>query len=181
MKKLISILLAAIMATSLCAASAIPVMAVPSRVAPVLEDDKATTTVNGKQVPGVIYNPSETNPNEVTFVYTGEGTLVGWEHNLISNGLVEGVDFNAVQNPDGSFTITFVTEKAVGVWNAGLVVVNALVDFPTTEPDEDTTEKKNTSSKSPATGVSTVAIAGSIAAAGAGIAVLAATKKKDAE
>lgn len=44
-----------------------------------------------------------------------------------------------------------------------------------------TEPKKNSSSKSPATGASSAVMAGAIAAAGAGIAVLAATKKKENE
>lgn len=203
MKKIISLVIAAMMAVSVLAVSALPAMAadtVKSPTAATLQDGKVKLTVNGENRQGVTYKRSSTNANEITFTYSGEGTLTGWENNLVSLGLVEGTDFKAVMNADKSYTITFITTKAIDTWNAGTVVVNALVDFGTTttvtdeattaeeeedEADEDTTEaaeaKKNTSSKSPATGAPTAAVAGAVAAAGAGFAVLAATKKRDAE
>lgn len=188
MKKLLSIILSAVMAISMCTVAALPVFAadaVKSPVADTLQDGKATVTVNGENRQGVTYAPTTTNPNEITFRYDGEGTLVGWENNLTAIGLSVGTDFTTVQNADGSLTITFISKKSIDTWNAGLVSVNAIVEFdeepeePAEEPEE--TTKKNTSSKSPSTGASTAALAGSIAAAGAGIAVLAATKKRDAE
>lgn len=188
MKKLLSIILSAIMAVSMCTAFALPVLAadVKSPTAATLQNDKATVTVNGENKQGVVYSPSSTNPNEITFKYDGEGTLTGWENNLAALGLVEGTDFKLAQNTDGSLTITFISQNAVTQWNAGKVCVNALVDFEeeTTEEvieEEEETTKKNASSKSPSTGASTAALAGSIAVAGAGIAVLAASKKRDAE
>ncbi|MGN1420701.1 MAG: hypothetical protein ACI4XC_04230 [Eubacterium sp.] len=185
MKKLLSIILSAIMAVSMCTAFALPVLAadtVKSPTAATIQDDKAIVTVNGENKQGVVYGPSDTNSNEVTFRYDGEGTLTGWENNLTTLGLVEGTDFKLVINEDGSLTITFISQNAIAQWNDGKVWVNALVDFDeeTTEEPKETT-KKNPSSKSPSTGASTAVIAGSIAAAGAGIAVLAASKKRDAE
>ena len=89
-------------------------------------------------------------------------------------------------NKDGSETISFISQKAVTAWNNGSVVVNAVVDFDeaTTKASKESKEKttkakKNTSSKSPATGASSAVLAGGVAAAGAGIAVLAAMKKKE--
>lgn len=188
MKKLLSIILSAIMAVSMCTAFALPVLAadVKSPTAATLQNDKATVTVNGENKQGVVYSPSSTNPNEITFKYDGEGTLTGWENNLAALGLVEGTDFKLAQNTDGSLTITFISQNAVTQWNAGKVSVNALVDFEeeTSEKvieEEEETTKKNASSKSPSTGASTAVLAGGIAAAGAGIAVLAASKKRDAE
>ncbi len=188
MKKLLSIILSAIMAVSMCTAFALPVLAadVKSPTAATLQNDKATVTVNGENKQGVVYSPSSTNPNEITFKYDGDGTLTGWENNLAALGLVEGTDFKLAQNADGSLTITFISQNAVTQWNAGKVSVNALVDFEeeTSEEvieEEEETTKKNASSKSPSTGASTAVLAGSIAAAGAGIAVLAASKKRDAE
>ena len=188
MKKLLSIILSAIMAVSMCTAFALPVLAadVKSPTAATLQNDKATVTVNGENKQGVVYSPSSTNPNEITFKYDGDGTLTGWENNLAALGLVEGTDFKLAQNADGSLTITFISQNAVTQWNAGKVSVNALVDFEeeTSEEvieEEEETTKKNASSKSPSTGASTAVLAGSIAAAGAGIAVLAASKKRDVE
>ncbi|MGN1123562.1 MAG: hypothetical protein ACI4RR_04405 [Eubacterium sp.] len=187
MKKLLSIFIAAIMAVSMCAISALPAIAAPtvnSPVAPTLKDDSVITKVNGDNSQDITYKPSGTNANEITFTYDGEGDLTGWEDNLEALGLVAGTDYTAVKNSDGSYTITFITTKAIDAWNAGSVVVNALVDFEddvTVEDVDDETTKKNSSSKSPKTGISSAAVAGSIALAGAGIAVVAAAKKKDAE
>lgn len=206
MKKLLSIILSAIMAVSMCTAAALPVLAADAVKSPTastipdgttttapgvttpatLQDGKVTPTVNGENRQGVTYGPSSTNPNEVTFRYDGEGTLIGWEYNLTELGLISGTDFTAVENTDGSLTITFITQTAIGQWNDGNVKVNALVEFdeeeePVEEEPTEATTKKNPSSKSPSTGVSTAVIAGSIAAAGAGFAVLAASKKRDAE
>ena len=79
-------------------------------------------------------------------------------------------------------TINFISEAANEDWDNGEVVVNALVDFGdgTTAVSVDTT-KANDSSKAPATGMSASVVAGSVAVACAGIAVLAATKKKAAK
>lgn len=199
MKKLLSVILAAIMATSMCVASVIPAMAasVNSPVASTLQEGKVTITINGEVKQGVTYTTSATDSREVIFTFTGTGTLKGWENNLKELGLVEGTDFTIVENTDGTLAITFLTQKAVDSWNTGYVKVNAIVDEitedttaqteETTEADEEetaeeaTTTKSNASAKSPNTGVSTSAIAGSIALAGAGFAVLVATKKKDAE
>lgn len=184
MKKLLSAFIAAIMAVSMCAISAIPAIAatVNSPVAPTLKGDSVTTTVNGENSQDIIYKPNGTNTNEITFTYDGEGTLTGWEHNLGALGLVSGTDYTSTVAND-TLTITFITNKAIDAWNAGTVVVNALVDFEddVTAEDVDDTTKKNTSSKSPSTGVSSAALAGTVALAGAGIAVLAAAKKKDEE
>lgn len=217
MRKFISIAISAIMAVSMCTAAALPAFAadnvssptastipdttVPGTTVPgtsttesttlaTLRDGMVTPTVNGQNIQGVTYGFSATNPNEVTFRYDGEGTLISWEDNLVALGLVSGTDFVAVQNTDGSYTITFMTQTGVNQWNSGNVKVNAIVDFgeDTTvieeveeEETEEETTKKNVSSKSPSTGVSTAVIAGGIAVAGAGFAVLTASKKKDAE
>lgn len=200
MKKIISLVIASMMAVSMLATGAVCAMAetttsVNSPTAAVLQPEKAQLTVNGESRQGVTYTPSTTNPNAVTFTYNGEGTLTGWSDNLDSLSLVAGTDYTKVTNTDGSLTITFITQKAISTYNAGSVVVNAIVDFgttttaATTEEEEDTEEedttetttKTNTSSKSPATGSSTALAAGVIAAAGAGFAVLAATKKKNEE
>lgn len=189
MKKLLSIILSAIMAVSMCTAFALPVLAadVKSPTAATLQNDKATVTVNGENKQGVVYSPSSTNPNEITFKYDGDGTLTGWENNLAALGLVEGTDFKLAQNADGSLTITFISQNAIAQWNAGKVCINALIDSEeetseeVIDEEEEETTKKNASSKSPSTGASTAVLAGSIAAAGAGIAVLAASKKRDAE
>ena len=184
MKKIVSIIIATMMAISMFAVS-VPAMAenVSSPAAVTIADGKVKTTVNGEERQGVTYKINASKPNEVTFTYNGKGTLKSWSDNLSSLGLVEGTDYTITVNKDGSETISFISQKA---WNNGSVVVNAVVDFDeaTTKASKESKEKttkakKNTSSKSPATGASSAVLAGGVAAAGAGIAVLAAMKKKE--
>lgn len=190
MKKIISLVIAAMMAVSMFAVT-VPAMAanVSSPTAATLEEGKAKTTVNGETRQGVTYSVNAQTKKAVTFTYNGEGTFKSWTDNLSALGLAEGTDYTKALNADGSQTITFISQKAITSWNNGSVVVNAVVEFAddtTKATEEDTTKatkatepKKNSSSKSPATGASTAVMAGAIAAAGAGIAVLAATKKKE--
>lgn len=190
MKKIISLVIAAMMAVSMFAVT-VPAMAanVSSPTAATLEEGKAKTTVNGEARQGVTYSVNAQTKKAVTFTYNGEGTFKNWTDNLSALGLAEGTDYTKVLNADGSQTITFISQKAITSWNNGSVVVNAVVEFAddtTQATEKDTTKttkatepKKNSSSKSPATGASSAVMAGAIAAAGAGIAVLAATKKKE--
>ena len=182
MKKIISLVIVAMMAVSMFAVT-VPAMAanVSSPTAATLEEGKAQTTVNGETRQGVTYSVNAQTKKSVTFTYNGEGTFKSWTDNLSALGLAEGTDYTKVLNADGSQTITFISQKAITSWNNGSVVVNAVVEFAddTTEATEKDTTKKNSSSKSPATGASSAVMVGAIAAAGAGIAVLAATKKKE--
>lgn len=193
MKKIIAIIVSAVMAFSAVAATSVTAMAanVSSPAAKTLQNDKVTITVNGENRQGGTYKVGTTDTKEVTFSYNGEGTLTGWKDNLESLGLVAGTDFTRTNNADGTYTIKFITDKAIDIWNSGTVIVDAVVDFgdettttevPDSEENDETTTskaKKNTSSKSPSTGVSTSLVAGTVAAAGAGFAVLAAMKKKE--
>lgn len=190
MKKIISLVIAAMMAVSMFAVT-VPAMAanVSSPTAATLQEGKAQTTVNGETRQGVTYSVNAQTKKSVTFTYNGEGTFKSWTDNLSALGLAEGADYTKALNADGSQTITFISQKAITSWNNGSVVVNAVVEFAddtTQATEKDTTKatkatepKKNSSSKSPATGASSAVMAGAIAAAGAGIAVLAATKKKE--
>lgn len=190
MKKIISLVIAAMMAVSMFAVT-VPAMAanVSSPTAATLQEGKAQTTVNGETRQGVTYSVNAQTKKSVTFTYNGEGTFKSWTDNLSALGLAEGADYTKVLNSDGSQTITFISQKAITSWNNGSVVVNAVVEFAddatqateknTTKATKATEPKKNSSSKSPATGASSAVMAGAIAAAGAGIAVLAATKKKE--
>lgn len=186
MKKLLSVVLAAIMTVSVFAISVVPAMAadtVNSPTATTAVDNAPTLMVNGVvTVTDITYTVSGTSVQSVTFRYVGEGTLIGWEHNLQKLGLTESTDYTVVNNADGSLTINFISAAANEDWDNGEVTVNALVDFGdgTTAVQVDTT-KANDSSKAPATGISTSLVAGSVAVACAGIAVLAATKKRSAK
>ena len=177
MKKLLSVVLAAIMTVSVFALSVVPAMAADT------VNNAPTLMVNGVvTVTDITYTVSGTSVQSVTFRYVGEGTLIGWEHNLQKLGLTESTDYTVVNNADGSLTINFISAAANEDWDNGEVTVNALVDFGdgTTAVQVDTT-KANDSSKAPATGISTSLVAGSVAVACAGIAVLAATKKRSAK
>lgn len=181
MKKILSVLLAAIMAVSVFAVSVIPAVAAPSPTASTAIDSRPQLQVNGKLTKtDITYAVSEGENGAIaaTFRYVGEGTLKSWEHNLAVLGFEEGEDYTAVQNKDGSFTITFISAEAKAAFGKDSVIVNAIVDIKDNNGKNTTS---NGSSKSPETGIAAAAIAGSVALAGAGIAVLSAVRKKDAE
>ncbi len=180
MRKLLAIAMAAIMSVSVLSVAVVPAMAAVSSPAPIIIDDDAEPEleVNGQTTTtDITYSPDENDHTIITFVYTGDGELIGWEDNLKNLGLTEGTDYTAVMNPDKSYTIHLMSNEAIQDWNDGKVIVNAIVEFPEPQP----TTKKDGSSKSPKTGADTAIVAGAVALAGAGFAVLGATKKKDAE
>lgn len=184
MKKLLSVILAAVMTISVFALSVMPAMAadVQSPTASTAVNKGPITQVNGvNNFKDVVFSKDSNKTGAVTFTYTGEGTLKGWEENMTALGFTKGEDYTAVQNKDGSFTITFLNEDAIAAFENGDLIVNAIVDMGNGTTSVTASTKKNDSSKSPATGISTAAIAGSVAIMGAGIAVLSATKKRDAE
>lgn len=170
MKKLISVVLSLIMAMSVCAACVIPVMAADTVLSP-SDTTKRTTInveVNGSTSNDVSYEKDPENDSEITFTYDGDGELIGWEF----PGLEEGVDYEIISQDGNSITIRLLDDELSDV------TANAIVkyDGKTTKA----TTKKSDKSKSPATG----AVTGSgLAVAGAGVAILAALKKKsdDAE
>lgn len=193
MKKLISVIAAVVMAVSMCAASMSVAYAAPSpQTVPTTKAVHTNFTVNGVVSVEIKYTEGSTNVNQVTFTYTGSGKLIGWTTNLSALGFVEGTDYTITYGEDGSMTIAFLSTGAVDAWNNNRVNVNANVAEQTTDAEEPTEEEigdeedvketsKNESSKSPNTGAPSALAAGSIAVLGAGVAVLAATKKKDAE
>lgn len=144
MKKIISLVIAAMMAVSMFAVT-VPAMAanVSSPTAATLQEGKAQTTVNGETRQGVTYSVNAQTKKSVTFTYNGEGTFKSWTDNLSALGLAEGADYTKVLNADGSQTITFISQKAITSWNNGSVVVNAVVEFAddTTEATEKDTTK----------------------------------------
>lgn len=186
MRKLLSVILAAVMTVSVFALSVVPAMAadtVNSPTATTAQRKGVTLRVNGRNSRNISYRTvvSEDGSEVVTFTYTAEGKVIGWEQNLKELGLVEGTDFTAVHNADGTYTISFISEKAIAALDSGDVVVNAVVEEASTSTTSAATTKKNDSSKAPDTGIASTAVAGSLAVAFAGAAVLAATKKRDAE
>ncbi|MCM1285399.1 MAG: hypothetical protein NC213_01210 [Acetobacter sp.] len=183
MKKLLSIVLSAIMAVSALAVSVVPAMAadtVKSPTATTVANKKPTFQVNGVDTTDIRYTVDENNPARVTFTYVGEGTLVGWEDNLENLGLIEGSDYTRTYNDDGSLTIEFISDDAIGYWENGDVLVNAIVEFDGETTTSNKVSKVDKGSKSPKTGASVTAVFCGVAAACACAAVLTA-KKKDAE
>jgi hypothetical protein len=162
MKKIVSIILAVamVLALSLTAFTALAAVESPGK------DDKdgitkITVQVNGKDTTEVEYERDEDNKRIITFTYTGDGDLQGWEF----PGMEEGKDYVIVSQDGDTITIE-VSEDYVGE-----VIANAIVDEqgekkPTAKPDD--------GKKSPKTGIA----ATGILAMGAGAAVLALSKKK---
>ena len=181
MKKLLSVLLAVIMSVSVMAIASVSAFAVESPTATTTPDRDLHFQVNGQESEDVKWTFDDTDlPYTAEFEYVGPGTLKGWEDNMEDLGFVEGVDFTRSMDKNGKYTLKFLTEEAGQAFRDGKVIVNAIVVFDdgTTTTVQVTTDD---SSKSPSTGIATSVIAGSIAVAGAGVAVLSATKKKDAE
>lgn len=181
MKKILSAVLSVIAAVSVCLAFAAPAMAEihvysPQAVAVIHEandpllNGKPTTQVTGAQV--------EAGSDQLVFTYTGDGELSGW--NLIDkNGNAVDLDDVAdkckVVKMDGNTLIIEVLDWAAFESPDGYTV-NCLAKVgsaPSGDADKDT------SSTSPDTGVSVAAAA--VSAVCAGAAILALSKKKDAE
>lgn len=182
MKKLMTILMAVAMVVTMSATTATVFAAASPQTVPTTQKVVHNLTVNGADSADIVYTPSSSNANEITFAYTGSGTLNRWETNLDLLGLLDGTDYTMSEDKDaGTLTITFISQKAIDMWNNGTVNVNAIVTFDEddTEEEETKTTKKNTSSKSPSTGAPSALAAGSIALLGAGIAVVAAKKKNE--
>lgn len=180
MKKLLSVILAVMMSVSVFAVAAIPALAVESPTASTAAPKGPVTEVNGAANGSDIrYTEDPADSGIIKFEYTGKGELTDWVGNFDDLGLAEGADYTAVKGSNGVYTVTLISQAAKDAFNNGTLVINAIVKFA--PGDTTNTTKKNDSSKSPDTGLATSVIAGSIAVAGAGIAVLSATKKRDAE
>lgn len=175
MKKLLSVLLAAMMAFAAVSVTTISAFAADTNVSSpettVLTIEKIGY-VNGVASKLVTYSAAENDPTQITFTYTGSGKLVGWEF----PELTEDKEYEVVSEEGNSITVQLINGYT------GRVIANAIVEengtTGTAEVTEATTAKKSESSESPATGS---AAAAGIALAGAGAAVLIALRKKDAE
>lgn len=120
------------------------------------KDDKGGVQVNGKDTTSkTVSKTVNKNKDTVTYTYKGNKTVTGWKF----PGLKKDVDYKIVKTTKNSITI-----KLINGTKSSNVTANAIVKA-----------KKDSGSKSPATGAS---MAG-IAVAGAGVAMLAALKKKD--
>lgn len=171
MKKIISLVLSLVMAISVGAMATIPAMA--KDVVSPHSTTKAvdiSTKVNGSTSKDITYNRDKDDENVITFTYNGNGNLTGWEF----PGMKEGKDYVVTSEEGNSITIELINGYD------GKVVANALVDngSETTKGNKETTKKTDKKSTSPKTGA--VSAAG-IAVAGAGVAMLAALKKKSSD
>lgn len=171
MKKIISLVLSLVMAISVGAMATIPAMA--KDVVSPHSTTKAvdiSTKVNGSTSKDITYNRDKNDENVITFTYNGNGNLTGWEF----PGMKEGKDYVVTSEEGNSITIELINGYD------GKVVANALVDngSETTKGNKETTKKTDKKSTSPKTGA--VSAAG-IAVAGAGVAMLAALKKKSSD
>lgn len=164
MKKLISVILSVMMVLSLGALSVMPVMAATVSSEEPVNPGVVSGQVNGQNSNDVTFVVSPANPMEYTFTYGGNYEFLGWEF----NGL-ETSDYTVVSENGKTITIQLTASGA----NKDFVA-NAKVKAPTT-PTTPSTSDKDTSGKSPSTGVAI----GGIAVAGAGVAMLAALKKRD--
>lgn len=168
MKKFISVLLSVMMMISIGTISVMPVMAATVNSEEPSAPIVITGQVNGQVSNDVSYEVSPADPMEYTFSYTGNEEFLGWAF----DGLVEGVDY-VVISEDGTTITIKLTAAAAGKD----VIANALTKSAEPEEPEEPEEpaKPDDSGKSPSTGAG---LAG-IAVAGAGVALLAASKKKD--
>lgn len=136
----------------------------------------ATEQVNSKENLEDIDKTVDSKNNTLKFTYTGKGEVTDWEF----PGLIEGVDYEVISQSEDNKTITI---KLLGNTRAEDVTANAIVEKADTSDDSDDSKddsksdsaKKDNSGTSPATGA---AMAG-IAMAGAGVAMLAISKKKN--
>ena len=167
MKKLISVILSVMMVLSLGALSVMPVMAATVSSEEPVNPGVVSGQVNGQNSNDVTFVISPANPMEYTFTYGGNYEFLGWEFNGLETG-----DYTVVSENGKTITIQLTASGA----NKDFVA-NAKVNAPTTptNPTTPSTGDKDTSGKSPSTGVAI----GGIAVAGAGVAMLAALKKRD--
>lgn len=167
MKKFISVILSVMMVLSLGALSVMPVMAATVSSEEPVNPGVVSGQVNGQNSNDVTFVISPANPMEYTFTYGGNYEFLGWEFNGLETG-----DYTVVSENGKTITIQLTASGA----NKSFVA-NAKVNAPTTPttPTTPSTGDKDTSGKSPSTGVAI----GGIAVAGAGVAMLAALKKRD--
>ena len=172
MKKLISIALSVIMLISVGAVSAIFVMVGVSSpgqsevtTKPLSEREPVIITVNSSKSDEVSYTKDN---YKYTFVYSGDSEVTGWEF----PGMIEGTDYNILSmSADKTKIVIELTDSGKNKQ----VKANALVKNAASETEEEEVDDDDNSGTSPATGA---AMAG-IAIAGAGVAMLAVSKRKN--
>ncbi len=181
MKKLLSVLLAVVIAACACTALAVPAMAYsvnsPGGRTVHVGNDPLVNNRKSNQVNPVVV-ATDDYQSTITFTYKGDGDLKGWQI-IDKNG-----NAVAVGNNDPSYRIVSQDGNSITIeildwdkWESpDGYTINAVVENEGTSDNGD----KDSGSTSPKTGVASVAFA-SMAAAGAGVAILGLTKKRDAE
>lgn len=176
MKKVISILMSIIAVFAVSTAFAMPALADVVVYSPAGEQITHTVsvpTVNNKPSTNVKGQQVANNANQITYTYTGSGNLQSWQVVDKNGKVVEaGSAYKVIANDGKTFTIEVLDWALFDAADGGYTV-NAVIK------EDVEAGKKDDSSKSPATGAATITLA-SMAAAGAGAAILA-LKKKDAE
>ena len=161
MKKILSILLAAMLAFSALGATSMMAFAASNTVASpehTTRDNDKIGQVNGKVSDDVDYEVDPTDPTKISFTYTGNGDFQDWQF----PGMTEGKDYKVISVDGNTITIQLINGYE------GDVIGHAMK-----------APRKDNKSNSPKTGAT---MATGLALAGAGAAVLAAMKKKqDAE
>lgn len=174
MKKFISVIMSMIIAASVCSMAVLPVMAkTVASPSDIEQEITIKVQVNNSSTTEVVY---DRDGDQITFNYTGDGNITGWEF----PGMVLGVDYEIVAESDDhkSVTIELLKDEEGNYIYDGVVTARALVEeeAATTKPSKPSTANTDKDSTSPKTGA--VSAAG-IAVAGAGVAILAALKKRD--
>ena len=180
MKKLLSVIISVIAVATLTASFAVPAMAAVNVYSPeavVIEHQANDPSVNKMPSNQVTGSQQAPGSNIVEFTYTGSLELIGW--NLVDkNGneipLSKTAESYRIVSQDGNKLVIEILDWSYFESPDGYTI-NAIVKGAETESG-----KKDDSSKSPSTGVASVAFA-SVAAMGAGVALLSLSKKKDAE
>lgn len=171
MKKILSILLAAMLAFSALGATSVMAYAASNTVRSpesTTRDNDKIGQVNGKVSDDVDFETDAKDPTKITFTYTGSGDLNDWTF----PGMTEGKDYKIVSQDGNTITIQLINDYE------GEVIGNAQVTF-TSETTTKKAPKPDNGNDSPQTGAT---VATGLALAGAGAAVLAVLKKKqDAE
>lgn len=168
MKKLISVLLSAVMMICACSLSALPVMAAyVGSIETTTKTILIEVTVDGEESVHGKYHTTD-NPEEkgyeveIEFTYDGDAPLKYWE----VPGLTEGEDYVIVSQEGNKIVIGIIDE------DVDYILANAV----TGDTKSSTSAKVNTDRKSPNTGAGAFAVA--LSAAGAGASVLCALRKK---
>ena len=144
MKKILSILLAAMLAFSALGATSMMAFAASNTVASpehTTRDNDKIGQVNGKVSDDVDYEVDPTDPTKISFTYTGNGDFQNWQF----PGMTEGKDYKVISVDGNTITIQLINGYE------GDVIGNAIVKFQ----GETTTKKaprKDKKSRSPKTG-----------------------------